>query len=88
MPSESANPAFEETPDRQGAFPRLSDDALALLEEHGARRRTEEGELLFREGDESYDFFAILSGKVAVVQDLGRPTEADVLAVMKEAAAR
>ena len=68
-------PTFEETRDHEGAFPRLSDDALAALEEQGKRRRTSEGELLFREGDERYDFFAIVSGRVAIVADLGRPEE-------------
>ena len=66
---------FEETRDRQGAFPRLSDDAIAALCEQGRRRATGEGELLFAEGDESYDFFVVVSGKVAIVQDLDRPAE-------------
>ena len=73
MPDVSPIPgAFEETRDRQGAFPRLSDDAVALLEEHGTRHRTSEGDLLFREGDETYDFLVVLSGQVAIVQDLDR----------------
>ena len=62
---------FEETRDRQGAFPRLSEDALVRLEEAGERRTTTEGELLFRDGDESYDFFAVLSGGVAIIDELG-----------------
>jgi thioredoxin reductase (NADPH) len=75
MPDSPAAAAFEETRDRQGAFPRLGDDALAALEEQGTRRAVEEGELLFREGDEGYDFFAVLSGKVAVVADVGCEAE-------------
>jgi thioredoxin reductase (NADPH) len=67
---------FEETRDRQGAFPRLGDDALAALEEKGARRAVREGELLFQAGDQSYDFFVVLTGKVAIVQDLGGADEA------------
>jgi thioredoxin reductase (NADPH) len=66
---------FEETRDRQGAFPRLGDDAVAALEEQGTRRRVGEGELLFQEGDASYDFFVVISGKVAIVQDAGRSRE-------------
>ncbi|HEV2769570.1 MAG TPA: FAD-dependent oxidoreductase [Solirubrobacteraceae bacterium] len=73
--SRAALPGFEETRDQQGAFPRLSDDALAAFEEHGSRRATTEGELLFAEGDESYDFFVVASGQVAIVADLGRPEE-------------
>src|SRR5436190_15811478 len=62
---------FEETRDRQGAFPRLGDDVIAALEEIGTRRATSEGETLFEEGDPSYDFFVVLSGKVAIIQNAG-----------------
>ena len=75
MAQAPALPAFEETRDRQGAFPRLSDDAVAALEEQGTRRAVEEDEFLFREGDDGYDFFVVLSGKVAIVADLGCPDE-------------
>jgi len=75
MAEQAALADLEETRDRQGAFPRLSDDAVAALAEAGARRPTEVGELLFRDGDDGYDFFVVLSGKVAVVGDLGRPDE-------------
>ena len=63
-----------ETPDLHGAFPRLSDEQIGMLARHGERRRTEPGEVLFREGDERYDFFVVLEGKVAVVVGLRRPT--------------
>jgi thioredoxin reductase (NADPH) len=75
MAQSSALPLFEETRDRQGAFPRLSDDAVAALEEQGTRRPVEEGELLFREGDDAYDFFVVVSGKVAIVADLASEDE-------------
>ena len=42
-----------------------------MLERHGERRRTEAGEVLFREGDERYDFFVVLEGLVAVVSGYG-----------------
>jgi thioredoxin reductase (NADPH) len=54
-----------ETPDRYGAFPRLSDAQIEALAPRGQRRRTEVGEVLIREGDEGYDFFVVLTGKVA-----------------------
>jgi thioredoxin reductase (NADPH) len=62
---------IEETPDSHGAFPRLTPDQVAELERHGERRSTERGELLFREGDEHYDFFVVLDGLVAVVAGCG-----------------
>lgn len=60
-----------ETPDDSGAFPRLSDAQLETLAAHGERRPTKVGDLLFREGDPSYDFFVILEGKVAIVAGYG-----------------
>ena len=66
---------WEETRDRQGAFPRLGDDELATLEAEGVRQVTQRGDVLFREGDEGYDFFVVVSGKVAVVAGSGRPDE-------------
>ncbi len=58
--------ALEETPDMYGAYPRLSDDEIATLEMGGARRASDTGEMLVREGERSDYFFVILSGKVAV----------------------
>ncbi len=60
-----------ETPDLQGAFPRLSDEQIGMLAQHGERRRTQQDEILFREGDEHYDFFVVLEGKVAVIAGYG-----------------
>jgi thioredoxin reductase (NADPH) len=63
---------FEETRDSQGAFPRLSDDALQALEKRGAKRRSVAvGDVLFAEGDKTYDFFAVLTGKVAIFRNAG-----------------
>jgi thioredoxin reductase (NADPH) len=64
-----------ETPDRDGAFPRLTDEQVASLERHGERRATEAGEVLFREGDAGYDFFVVLDGKVKVVVGEGTGEE-------------
>src|SRR5436190_14807640 len=66
---------LEETRDQQGAFPRLSTDAIAALEDYGDRRRTAEGEVLFADGDKTYDFFVLLSGRVAIIQSAGTPKE-------------
>ncbi|MGC9667771.1 FAD-dependent oxidoreductase [Planosporangium sp. 12N6] len=54
-----------ETPDRYGAYPRLSDTQIESLTARGQRRPTDEGDVLIREGEEGYDFIAVLTGKVA-----------------------
>ena len=47
--------------------PRLNAEQLALLRRYGQERPTTAGQVLFREGDRSYDFIVVLSGAVTVV---------------------
>jgi thioredoxin reductase (NADPH) len=63
--------AAEETADAYGAFPRLSRAQIDALAPYGERRATKPGQVLFREGDAHCDFFVILDGKVAIVEDYG-----------------
>jgi thioredoxin reductase (NADPH) len=69
--AETEETQVEETPDRDGAFPRLSDEQIARLSAYGERRATSEGEVLFHEGDPDYDFFVVLDGMVAIMDDAG-----------------
>src|ERR1700694_5370342 len=62
---------LSETPDLYGAFPRLSNEQIEALAAYGERRRTQPGEVLFREGDPESDFFVVLDGKVAIVEGFG-----------------
>ena len=70
---------MEEPPNRGGAFPRLSDEHRDRLREVGNARRVDPGEVLFREGDESYNFFVVESGAVAIVEGYG--TDNRVIAI-------
>jgi len=65
----------EETPDLQGAYPRLSDAQIAALDAQGRRRPTQPGDVLFAEGDRDCDFFVVLAGKAASVEGHGTPEE-------------
>ena len=79
MSDEPLGAGVEEAVDRHGLFPRLNDeqrDALAAL---GERRQVESGDVLFREGDETYDFYVVESGAVAIVQ--GHGAENRIIAV-------
>jgi thioredoxin reductase (NADPH) len=58
-----------ETPDLQGAYPRLGDEQVQILSTHGERRATRPGQVLYRKGDERYDFYVVLAGTVATVED-------------------
>jgi thioredoxin reductase (NADPH) len=63
--------SLTETPDRYGAFPRLSDQQIQALARRGERRPTQPGQVLCREGDRGCDFFVVLEGRVAVVEGFG-----------------
>jgi thioredoxin reductase (NADPH) len=67
----------EETFDRDGAFPRLTEEQLEILDRVGERRPLVPGDVLFRPGDH-YDFFALVWGRVAILDDYGSPHESVV----------
>lgn len=67
--------ALQETPDLYGAFPRLTAAQIRALAAPGVRRETQEGDILYREGDLQCDLDVVLEGMVAVVEDLGGPDE-------------
>jgi thioredoxin reductase (NADPH) len=58
-----------ETPDPHGAYPRLNDAQIELLERYGQRRSTQRGDILFRAGRRSDEFFVLLSGQAVVLVD-------------------
>jgi thioredoxin reductase (NADPH) len=60
--------------ERSAAFPELTDEQLAVLLRFGEEREYAAGDIVFRQG-ESYDFAVILSGRVAVVENLGAENE-------------
>ena len=62
-----------------GAFPQLDNDQRSRLRDLGEVRAVEPGDVLFREGDDSYDFFVVESGAVTIVEGYG--SENRVLAV-------
>ncbi|MGW7072749.1 FAD-dependent oxidoreductase [Streptomyces sp. NPDC054855] len=76
--AEQRQDPVHETPDRYGAFPRLAPEQLQELTAHGERRSTTEGEVLYREGEPSREFLAILDGTVEILQDHGGPEERTV----------
>lgn len=71
----------DETPDTVGAFPRLTDDQITTLEVGGTRRSVHAGEVLIREGAPSNDFFVILTGKVAIIDEGAEDGERRILRV-------
>jgi len=52
-------------------FPKLTDPQLDLLAKHGHVRPTHVGDVLFRDGDTTYDVMVLLEGSVAIVVGSG-----------------
>jgi thioredoxin reductase (NADPH) len=69
--TEPLGAGVEEPPDRQGAFPRLDERQRARLRSVGELITVASGDVLFREGDDAYDFFVVESGAVAIVRGYG-----------------
>jgi thioredoxin reductase (NADPH) len=61
--------------DRDVAFPRLSDELLAVLDAAGERRPIADGEILFHAGERQSEFFVVMRGRVAVIDGYGSAAE-------------
>jgi thioredoxin reductase (NADPH) len=61
-----------ESPDLDGAWPRLSDARIEALAAYGERRPMAAGEVLFDVGDQVEELLVILAGKVGIVERLGQ----------------
>ncbi|MCD0485520.1 FAD-dependent oxidoreductase [Streptacidiphilus sp. ASG 303] len=75
VPEGTDEAACRETPDVNGAYPRLTEDQIARLTERGQHRSTAPNDVLIQEGERCETFFVVLSGSVAVVEDYGTPEE-------------
>ncbi len=75
VPDEAEESVPFETADIYGAYPRLPDDQVARLSQHGRRRAVDAGDVLIREGERCETFYVVLSGSVAIVEGYGTPDE-------------
>lgn len=65
--SESGFVDLPETPDTNGAYPRLTDEQVGFLSLYGERAHVPKGTTLFREGDRNCGLFVVLDGRVRVL---------------------
>jgi thioredoxin reductase (NADPH) len=65
---------LRETPDVDGAYPRLTELQINELARYGHRRPTYAGEVLYQSGDVDCELIVVLSGLVAVI-DPNKPDE-------------
>ncbi len=56
---------------REQIFPTLTESQLQRIAHYGTRRAVQDGEILFRQGDEGAHFYVVLSGELDVVRPDG-----------------
>jgi thioredoxin reductase (NADPH) len=71
----STEPAHATPISYAGRFPVLDDGQLAVLQRYGIEQEVSPGDVLFAEGDETYDLIVVLEGEVQIVGKGGRPGE-------------
>src|SRR5690349_18765169 len=62
--------------EQAGRFPMLDRAQLDVLRSYGTEQDVRAGQVLFTEGDESYDLIVVLEGEVQIARKLGTPKEA------------
>lgn len=62
-------------------FPKLSDEQLQRLTECGNEMQLKPGEMLFAEGDPTYDFYVVLEGEIKITKKVG---EEEIVLVVHE----
>src|SRR4051794_15877906 len=61
--------------EQPGYRPILSGSQLEVLHRYGAEQSVEIGDLLFRDGDETYDLIVLLEGEVRILEHYAEPDE-------------
>jgi thioredoxin reductase (NADPH) len=67
--------AFNLTPEAPEMRPLLGEAQLAVLGGYGVEQVVNEGDVLFADGDQSYDLIVLLEGRVDILEHFGKPDE-------------
>jgi thioredoxin reductase (NADPH) len=77
--SRSGRVQAELPPEQPGSRPLLSPVQLDVLRRYGTEEAVVEGEVLFADGDETYDLIVVLEGEVEIIEHYGH-TDEEVIA--------
>jgi signal transduction histidine kinase len=61
-------------PNQMTLFPKLPDDALEEMKQHGNEIQLNVGDFLFNEGDSNYHFHVVLEGEIEITKQVGSET--------------
>ena len=62
-----------------GVRPLLKEPDLDVLRRYGSEQAVEVGDVLFADGDETYDLIVVLDGEVDIVEGYGQPSEVAIV---------
>jgi thioredoxin reductase (NADPH) len=78
--SRSGRVRAELPPEQPGSRAVLSPVQLSVLRRYGTEEAVVEGEVLFADGDETYDLIVVLEGEVEIIEHYGRASEVVITA--------
>jgi len=78
--SRSGRVRAELPPEQPGSRAVLSPVQLSVLRRYGPEEAVVEGEVLFADGDETYDLIVVLEGEVEIIEHYGRASEVVITA--------
>jgi thioredoxin reductase (NADPH) len=67
-------------PEQPETRPLLGESQLTVLRRYGTEHRVVDGEILFADGDQTYDLIVLLEGAIKIVEHLGQPDEVVIIA--------
>lgn len=62
-------------PNETTLFPKLPDEALQEMKQHGTEIQLDAGDVLFSEGDSDYNFHVVLEGEIQMTKQVGSETK-------------
>ncbi len=62
-------------PNQVTLFPKLPDEALQQMKQHGTEIQLNTGDVLFSEGDSDYNFHVVLAGEIQIEKQVGAETK-------------
>jgi thioredoxin reductase (NADPH) len=67
-------------PEQPETRPLLGESQLTVLRRYGTEHRVVDGEILFADGDQTYDLIVLLEGAIKIVEHHGQPDEVVIIA--------
>jgi len=75
----SRRPEVDPGPENPDVRPLLGETQLSTLRRYGVEHRVVDGEVLFTDGDRTYDLIVVLEGGVEIVEHRGQPDEVVII---------